>query len=188
MKFTWGNRSRSRWTCDFGTRQNSTGQTVNMRMFMPSKIKEMAGTTLDTDIDRSAKDDLSKLYHVIILNDDDHTFEYVIEMLQAIFGLPYATALAHTMEADSTGSSIVLTTNLEEAEHKRDQIHAYGPDWRLPHSRGSVAALVERAKEIGEGTQEAQREAQKARKRVLLCLFVILVVPFCGSFPFSLLS
>src|SRR5205814_70563 len=52
MKFTWGNRSRSRWTCDFGTRQNSTGQTVNMRMFMPSKIKEMAGTTLDTDIDR----------------------------------------------------------------------------------------------------------------------------------------
>jgi len=114
-------------------------------MFMPSKIKEMAGTTLDTDIDRSAKDDLSKLYHVIILNDDDHTFEYVIEMLQAIFGLPYATALAHTMEADSTGSSIVFTTTLEEAEHKRDQIHAYGPAWRLPHSRGSVAALVERA-------------------------------------------
>jgi len=115
-------------------------------MFMPSKIKEMAGTTLDTDIDRSAKDDLSKLYHVIILNDDDHTFEYVIEMLQAIFALPYATALAHTVEADSTGSSIVFTTTLEEAEHKRDQIHAYGPDWRLPHSRGSVAALVERAK------------------------------------------
>jgi len=115
-------------------------------MFMPSKIKEMAGTTLDTDIDRSAKDDLSKLYHVIILNDDDHTFEYVIEMLQAIFGLPYATALAHTVEADSTGSSIVFTTTLKEAEHKRDRIHAYGPDWRLPHSRGSVAALVERAK------------------------------------------
>ena len=105
----------------------------------------MAGTTLDTDVDQSTKDQLSKLYHVIILNDDDHTFDYVIEMLQAVFGFPYATALAHTMEADSTGSSIVLTTNLEEAEQKRDQIHAYGPDWRLPHSRGSVAALVEAA-------------------------------------------
>ena len=113
---------------------------------MPSKIKEMAGTTLDTDINKSTKDELSKLYHVIILNDDDHTFEYVIEMLQAIFGFPYATALAHTMEADATGSSIVFTTNLEEAEAKRDQIHAYGPDWRLPHSHGSVAALVEPAK------------------------------------------
>jgi ATP-dependent Clp protease adaptor protein ClpS len=112
---------------------------------MPSKIREMAGTTLDTDINKSTKDELSKLYKVIILNDDDHTFEYVIEMLQTIFGFPYATALAHTMEADATGSSIVLTTNLEEAEAKRDQIHAYGPDWRLPHSRGSVAALVEPA-------------------------------------------
>jgi len=112
---------------------------------MPSKIKEMAGTTLDTDIAKSTKDELSKLYHVIILNDEDHTFEYVIEMLQAIFGFPHATALAHTMEADATGSSIVLTTSLEEAEAKRDLIHAYGPDWRLPHSRGSVAALVEPA-------------------------------------------
>jgi len=105
----------------------------------------MPGTTLDTDVDQSTKDELSKLYHVIILNDDEHTFDYVIEMLQSVFGLPYATALAHTAEADSTGSSIVLTTNLEEAEQKRDQVHAYGPDWRLPHSRGSVAALVEPA-------------------------------------------
>ena len=105
----------------------------------------MAGTTLDTDIEQSTKDELSKLYHVIILNDDEHTFDYVIEMLQAVFGITYAAALAHTMEADATGSSIVLTTSLEEAEQKRDQVHAYGPDWRLPHSRGSVAALVEPA-------------------------------------------
>ena len=105
----------------------------------------MAGTTLDTDVDQSTKDQLSKLYHVIILNDDDHTFDYVIEMLQAVFGFPYATALAHTMEADSTGSSIVHTCGLEEAERKRDQVHAYGPDWRMPNSRGSVAALVEAA-------------------------------------------
>jgi ATP-dependent Clp protease adaptor protein ClpS len=105
----------------------------------------MAGTTLDTDIEQSAKDELSKLYHVIILNDDEHTFDYVIEMLQAVFGITHSAALAHAMEADATGSSIVLTTSLEEAEQKRDQVHAYGPDWRLPHSRGSVAALVEPA-------------------------------------------
>src|SRR5437899_5091092 len=105
----------------------------------------MAGTTLDTDIDRSTKDDLSKQYHVIILNDDEHSFDYVIEMLQAVFGFSYATALAHTMEADSTGSSIVLTCGLAEAEKKRDQVHTYGPDWRMPNSRGSVAALVEPA-------------------------------------------
>lgn len=105
----------------------------------------MAGTSIDTEIDQRTKDELGKLYHVIILNDDEHTFEYVIEMLQAIFSFSYATALAHTMEADATGSSIVHTCGLEEAERKRDHIHAYGPDWRMPNSRGSVAALVEPA-------------------------------------------
>ena len=105
----------------------------------------MAGTTLDTDLENSTKDELSKLYHVIILNDEEHTFDYVIEMLEAVFGMPYPTALAHTTEAHSTGSSICLTTNLEEAEKKRDLVHAYGPDWRMPNSRGSVAALVEPA-------------------------------------------
>ena len=105
----------------------------------------MASTTPDTDIDQRTKDELSKLYHVIILNDDEHTFEYVIEMLQAVFKINYAAAFSHTIEADSTGSSIVLTTSLEEAELKRDQVHAYGPDWRMANSRGSVAALVEPA-------------------------------------------
>jgi ATP-dependent Clp protease adaptor protein ClpS len=105
----------------------------------------MPGSTVETETGQTTKDALSKLYHVIILNDDEHTFEYVIEMLQAIFGFSHATALAHTAEADATGSSIVWTCVLEEAEHKRDQIHAYGPDWRMPNSRGSVVALVEPA-------------------------------------------
>jgi ATP-dependent Clp protease adaptor protein ClpS len=105
----------------------------------------MGGAALDTDVDQGTKDQLGKLYHVIILNDDEHTFEYVIEMLQAVFKISHVEAFAHTVEADSTGSSIVLTTNLEEAERKRDLVHAYGPDWRMPNSRGSVAALVEPA-------------------------------------------
>jgi ATP-dependent Clp protease adaptor protein ClpS len=110
-----------------------------------SKITEMGGTALDTDVESTTRDQLGKLYHVIILNDDEHTFDYVIEMLQAVFNMPYATAMARTVEADTTGSAIVMTTNLEDAERKRDLVHAYGPDWRLPHSRGSVAALVEPA-------------------------------------------
>jgi len=88
---------------------------------------------------------LEKLYHVIILNDDEHSYEYVIEMLQNVFGISYSAAVAHTTEADTTGSSIVQTCGLEEAERHRDGVHAYGPDWRMPNSRGSVAALVEPA-------------------------------------------
>ena len=97
------------------------------------------------DLGQESSPRLEGLYHVIILNDDDHTIEYVVEMLQAVLGLSAADALARTLEADSTGSSNVRTCALSEAERKRDLIHAFGPDWRLPRSRGSVAALVEPA-------------------------------------------
>jgi len=102
-------------------------------------------TIAEPEVGQESSTKLEGLYHVIILNDDDHTIEYVVEMLQAVVGLSAGDALARTLEADGTGSSIVRTCALEEAEMKRDSIHAYGPDWRLPHSRGSVAALVEPA-------------------------------------------
>jgi ATP-dependent Clp protease adaptor protein ClpS len=102
-------------------------------------------TYADPEIDDITGEEREKRYHVIILNDDEHTFDYVIEMLQSVFGFSYATAMAHTIEADTTGSSIVLTCGLTEAEQKRDRIHAYGPDPRMPNSRGPVTALVEPA-------------------------------------------
>lgn len=101
--------------------------------------------TLEPQVEENSSAQPEGLYHVIILNDEDHTIDYVVEMLQATVGLSASQALACTLEADRTGSCIVSTCALEEAETKRDRIHAYGPDWRLPHSRGSVAALVEPA-------------------------------------------
>jgi ATP-dependent Clp protease adaptor protein ClpS len=88
---------------------------------------------------------LQKLYHVILLNDEDHTYDYVVEMLQKLFGLTESRAFSHAVEVDTRGTTIVLTCELEKAELKRDQIHAYGPDPRLPRSLGSMAALVEPA-------------------------------------------
>jgi ATP-dependent Clp protease adaptor protein ClpS len=102
-------------------------------------------TIAEPQLEETTSARLERLYHVIILNDEDHTIEYVVEMLQKTVGLSADQALACTLEADSKGSSIVCTCALEDAERKRDLIHAYGPDWRLPHSRGSVAALVEPA-------------------------------------------
>jgi ATP-dependent Clp protease adaptor protein ClpS len=102
-------------------------------------------TIVEPQIETDTSARLERLYHVIILNDEDHTIEYVVEMLQAVANLSAAQALSCTLEADSKGSSIVCTCPLEDAENKRDRIHAYGPDWRLPQSRGSVAALIEPA-------------------------------------------
>lgn len=96
-------------------------------------------------IEEDTKDQLQPLYHVILLNDDDHTYDYVVEMLQKIFGFSEAGALSHAVEVDTTGATILLACELEKAERKRDLIHAYGPDWRLPQSMGSMAAVVEPA-------------------------------------------
>jgi len=101
--------------------------------------------TAEPEIEDDTSDALQPLYHVILLNDDDHTYDYVIEMLVKIFGFSESKALSHAVEVDTKGTTILLTCELEKAEHKRDLIHAYGPDWRLPRSLGSMAAIVEPA-------------------------------------------
>ncbi|MGD0092573.1 MAG: ATP-dependent Clp protease adaptor ClpS [Planctomycetota bacterium] len=85
------------------------------------------------------------LYHVILHNDDDHTYEYVIVMLVQLFGKDPERAYQHAKEVDSTGVTIVETTTFERAELKRDQIHAFGPDPRLARSAGSMSATIEPA-------------------------------------------
>ncbi len=85
----------------------------------------------------------SPLYRVVLLDDDDHTYDYVIEMLQKIFFLSQEQALKHAQEVDATGRTPVMTCELPEAEFARDQIQGYGADWRLPRSKGSMSAIVE---------------------------------------------
>jgi ATP-dependent Clp protease adaptor protein ClpS len=101
--------------------------------------------TVLPETEDETSDKLQPLYHVILLNDDDHTYDYVIEMLEKIFGFSESKALSHAVEVDTNGTTILLTCELEKAEHKRDLIHSYGPDWRLPRSLGSMAAIVEPA-------------------------------------------
>ena len=85
------------------------------------------------------------LWHVVLLDDDDHTYEYVIEMLQKLFAHSAQTAMKMAVEVDTRGRVIVETTMLERAEFKRDQIHAYGRDPRIDHCQGSMSATIEPA-------------------------------------------
>ncbi len=67
-------------------------------------------------------------YNVILWNDDDHTYDYVIAMLMELFGYSMEKGFLMAKEVDTRGRVIVLTTTKEHAELKRDQIHAYGKD------------------------------------------------------------
>lgn len=84
-------------------------------------------------------------YNVILLDDNDHTYDYVIEMLCKVFGHSREQAFLMACEVDSAGRVIVATTTQERAELKRDQIHSYGADWRIPHCKGSMSARIEPA-------------------------------------------
>ncbi len=82
-------------------------------------------------------------YHVILLNDDDHTYEYVVIMLKDLFGHPLEKGFEMAKEVDESGRAVVLTTTREHAELKVDQIHAYGPDPNIARCKGSMSALAE---------------------------------------------
>jgi ATP-dependent Clp protease adaptor protein ClpS len=84
-------------------------------------------------------------FHVILYNDDDHSYEYVMEMLLVVFGHPFERGMQMAKEVDETGRVIVLTTHKEKAELKRDQIHAYGADPRVACCAGSMSAAIEPA-------------------------------------------
>ncbi|HUS05519.1 MAG TPA: ATP-dependent Clp protease adaptor ClpS [Bryobacteraceae bacterium] len=105
----------------------------------------MPKTVVPPEVEKQKREELTPLYHVILLNDDDHTYEYVIEMLQKLFLCSDTDAFRHAVEVDTTGRTIVITCELSEAEFGRDQIQSYGPDWRMPRSQGSMKAIVEPA-------------------------------------------
>ena len=84
-------------------------------------------------------------YHVIILNDEEHTFPYVIELLTKLFAHPLAAAQELTWRIHTAGRAVVYTTHKEKAELKRDQVLAYGPDPRMSISKGPLGCYIEPA-------------------------------------------
>ena len=82
----------------------------------------------DLDTEEEQKTKRQPPYNVVLLNDDDHSFDYVIAMMQQIFGYPREKGYQLAYKVHTDGRVIVLTTTMEHAELKRDQIHAFGPD------------------------------------------------------------
>lgn len=95
--------------------------------------------------------ELESLYHLILLDDDHHTYDYVIEMLGSIFGYGPEKAWTLARMVDSQGRVILETGSHERCEGHQTQIHAYGADPRMPSSRGSMSAIIEEAGTPGAG-------------------------------------
>ena len=84
-------------------------------------------------------------WNVVLIDDDFHTYEYVIEMVCTIFRRTPQDAFTVAKAVDSAGRAVCLTTHKEYAEFKRDQILGFGADPLLSTSRGSMSAIIEPA-------------------------------------------
>jgi ATP-dependent Clp protease adaptor protein ClpS len=105
----------------------------------------MAKVSVSPQTEVAERGQLAPLYRVVLLDDNDHTYDYVIEMLQKVLIFALEQAYRHAEEVDRSGRTVLITCELREAEYARDQIHSYGPDWRLPRSKGPMSAVVEPA-------------------------------------------
>ncbi len=107
----------------------------------------VAEPTIETKRCRRTKNDKKPRrqprYQVILWNDEDHTYPYVIIMLMELFGHPAEKGFQLAEEVDTKGQAVVLTTTLEHAELKRDQIHAFGKDDLIDSCQGSMWSTIE---------------------------------------------
>jgi ATP-dependent Clp protease adaptor protein ClpS len=61
-------------------------------------------------------------YNVILENDDDHTFEFVMEVLRKVLGCTEQRAFQLTNEAHTKGRAVIWTGPKEVAELKVEQV------------------------------------------------------------------
>jgi ATP-dependent Clp protease adaptor protein ClpS len=83
------------------------------------------------------------LYHLILLDDDDHSYQYVIEMLAKVLGYGREKAFALAAIVDNAGQVVMETASHEQVTGHQQEVHAYGADPRIPHCKGSMSAIVE---------------------------------------------
>ena len=95
------------------------------------------------DIQQQERTKQQPRYHVILWDDDDHSYEYVIKMLKSLFGHSMERGYELASRVDLDGQAVCLTTTMEHAELKRDQIHAFGGDKLIQQFKGSMSASIE---------------------------------------------
>lgn len=95
----------------------------------------------NAELDRERK--RQPRYHVILWDDDDHSYEYVILMMRQLFGLSFEKGYLVAKSVDAAGRAVCTTTTKEHAELKRDQIHAFGKDRLIERCKGSMSASIE---------------------------------------------
>ena len=84
-------------------------------------------------------------YHVIILNDDHHSMQFVVEVLCKVVGCTVERAYEYMMTAHTSGRAVVWTGALEVAELKAEQIRTFHETLRDGRQLGPLGCEIEPA-------------------------------------------
>jgi ATP-dependent Clp protease adaptor protein ClpS len=107
----------------------------------PGAPREDVGTETDTQTETQPR--TVRACKVVLHNDEEHTYDYVVEMLTHACRLTREKAFRCAVEVDLTGRTIVFYGSRTACNGVVSKIHAYGPDHRLPQSMTSMRAEVE---------------------------------------------
>jgi ATP-dependent Clp protease adaptor protein ClpS len=80
---------------------------------------------------------------VVLFDDEDHTYDYVVEMLTHGCAMSRDAAFYCALEVDMTGRTIVFYGDVDACKTVCRKILTYGPDHRMPRSMGSMNAEVQ---------------------------------------------
>ncbi len=95
---------------------------------MPAVIEPPTKTRPDFDTETETRTRRQPPYAVVVFNDEDHTFDYVITTFMKVFRYQPEKCLKLAVEIHEKGKAVVWVGSLEVAELKRDQIKGAGPD------------------------------------------------------------
>jgi ATP-dependent Clp protease adaptor protein ClpS len=104
------------------------------------------GIDVEEETGSETKNKILPPYNVILVNDDDHSVDYVVlDICQKLFGMKPEQGVKIAETVHFTGRAILKTCSKELAELKQEQVHSVGPDKRIPRCKGSMTALIEPA-------------------------------------------
>jgi len=119
--------------------ENSMNKAVNF----PSKNMSIFNDNTGIDIFTETTTKSQLAFKVVLFNDENHTYDYVVEMLTKCCKLSKDAAFRCAVEVDLTGRTIVYNGTHDDCILVMNKIVEYGPDHRLPHSFSSMNAEVQ---------------------------------------------
>ncbi len=94
-------------------------------------------------------------WNVVLLDDDDHSYDYVIRIAKTIFAMPDERAFQVAKRVDDDGRVVLMTTHKELAELKREQVLSFGKDPLIARCKGAMSCIIEPAEFEGDDLDHA---------------------------------